>query len=1200
MIGPASKKSGVKGSLAPGGAIGVQLVSGDMDQTAVGTVTFRYGNRLLAFGHPMFGMGAVSLPMTTSYIHDIFPSYQRSFKLASPIQQMGALQQDTQYAIGGTLGAQPDMIPMTVALRDPERRIARTYRVRVMKDPVLTPLLMENVAMEAVETALGQTSDKMVRVGLRMKIDGAEDIVRKNLLYSRDSVGEAALLDFVQSLEITQQNEFARGSIARVDLDIALEPVRRTAHIKSMFADRNRAKAGDTIRISAVLEPIGEPDKTETKVFTFSIPADAPTGTMRIVAMPSSDYWFGQIRIGAPPPDPQNLPELVAAWNRVGPTNVLTVQASTPDPYLLIDRKKVPSPPPSLRKLIGLRKVIGNINSSSAAAYNETQVREAATSYSLTGAQFLSIPVESARDADRSATATVEEKLESKDVTAEVKPIVPTVEINGGYTITDDEGAFNNGAQFLQQLRGWHATGVSAREASTRNSTVPDRMQTAPTRAPSDRPITPSTTSPAPTPSPTPTPAPGPTPTPTPAVLPVDDGKGVARPALRWVQGSAAEFLRGRFERAGVVSDGTVRAAPASRQLATTPEPAGWSIAGDSRGNVYLGTGNSARILKIDASGTVSTFYTGKGVAVTALTTDAAGNVYAGFTPGGDVLRLSPSGQSSRIMAGKAAAIWALEWASAGSLLAASGGEANNSSAIYRIANAAQAADGNGNLVVRLPQKHIRALAVRGDDIFAATAEDGVLYRIDLAGKATALYQITEAASQAGEITSVAAAPDGIYFGTFNSGTVYRWDERTGTTALYASPQTSIFALRRGSDGTIYAATGDKGIVYAITPAANASDVRGVRVLEPKQLQATALNLAPNGDLLIGTANNAAAYRVTAGGEAGLYTSAIFDASNAVTWGALRADGGTWETRSGNTAEPDASWSDWQSATSNDLGELRIASPAARYLQMRARIAPNESIRRVEAVYRARNEAPTVTWTLPQGGEFWRAKKSLTWSGTDPNTDALRYRVWLSNDNATWKPVALKDADASTVEIDTTLWPDGTYRAKVEASDSARNPDDPQQDEAVSAPFVIDNTQPQKLNVSSIRQPNGDLQLEATVLDALSPLTGAEWRFIPIADQKPPAKDAKATTSAKPDAAIKPATAETAKAADKDEDDKDSDWNAMTARDGIFDSRRETVLALASATAVEAARIARGGTAIIEIRVRDAAGNTVTLQLTAS
>src|SRR5690606_11756388 len=45
-----------------GGAIAVQLISGDLSATGLGTVTRVEGDRLVAFGHPMMGGGVTSLP----------------------------------------------------------------------------------------------------------------------------------------------------------------------------------------------------------------------------------------------------------------------------------------------------------------------------------------------------------------------------------------------------------------------------------------------------------------------------------------------------------------------------------------------------------------------------------------------------------------------------------------------------------------------------------------------------------------------------------------------------------------------------------------------------------------------------------------------------------------------------------------------------------------------------------------------------------------------------------------------------------------------------------------------------------------------------------------------------------------------------------------------------------------------------------
>jgi len=84
----------------------------------------------------------------------------------------------------------------------------------------------------------------------------------------------------------------------------------------------------------------------------------------------------------------------------------------------------------------------------------------------------------------------------------------------------------------------------------------------------------------------------------------------------------------------------------------------------------------------------------------------------------------------------------------------------------------------------------------------------------------------------------------------------------------------------------------------------------------------------------------------TAGGEVhlaasalrGIFTSATFDAGRVAEWGALSwtADvpAGTTlvvETRSGDTAAPDESWSAWTAATEGQP----VSSPGARYLQYR-------------------------------------------------------------------------------------------------------------------------------------------------------------------------------------------------------------------------------------------------------------------------
>ena len=72
------------GDMEPGGSIGVQLMRGDMDATAVGTATYVDNNRILAFGHPFFQGGSVQAPAVLAEVHTIMSSVERSFRWPAP------------------------------------------------------------------------------------------------------------------------------------------------------------------------------------------------------------------------------------------------------------------------------------------------------------------------------------------------------------------------------------------------------------------------------------------------------------------------------------------------------------------------------------------------------------------------------------------------------------------------------------------------------------------------------------------------------------------------------------------------------------------------------------------------------------------------------------------------------------------------------------------------------------------------------------------------------------------------------------------------------------------------------------------------------------------------------------------------------------------------------------------------------------
>lgn len=1194
VFGPASKKTGVNANLAPGAAIGVQLASGDIDMTGIGTVTYRLGNRVLAFGHPMFGLGAVSMPMTTAYVHDIFPAYDISFKLGSPIKSVGELQQDTNFAIGGTVGRQAETVPLRISVRDSAKKINKKFNVRLIKDPAFTPMLAQNVAVEALTSTLGLDSDKTVRIAFAMGLKNGPAIHRVNTVYAPEQVMNSALMEMLDALSITQANQYEKGNITSLDLNVEVIQGRKTARIRRVYADRNRVKAGEKVQVSVEMEPTGEPDKTFTRRFTVDVPADAPSGPLRIAASSAGDIFAARSRVGGAPPRPGNFRELLQAYSEIGSENELLIQTSTPRRFLLVDRKKVSNPPPTWSRLVPAAA------STSIGTFNETQEQREKTDWVLSGMESVTIPVESNRDSDRKRPdAPVADDGNTPTVTASIElPDSSSESLDDALDETD--GIFVSRIPKTAELAGKPDFARRAEpllRVLMAQTPSPVRPVPAPARPRTATPVNPTPGTPA-----TGTAAPATTPTPAPTPTAEAGAANIARPAGRWIQRTSADFARGTFDGTLVENDGTIRVGPKNERVVSSAEPVAWSIAANGQGTLYLGTGHSARLLKIE-NGVSRVIYEGPEVAVSALALDNSGNLYAGVSPGGRVLRFRPDGSYQTILQTPQIFIHALAFDASGNLIVATGGE---SGAIYRLSAADAAgramADPAAKPLATLPQKHARSLAVSGDAVYVGTAEDAILYRVDAQGKVTALYQATgtnNSATSAApapaenpggatqtiiiggggatnpntamilnsngllpggggagasgiEILALAAAGNDLYFGTSNSGSIYRWNQATGVQELFKTPGRAIYALEMVGDA-LYAGIGETGEVWRVSNLTG--EVVGARVLDTNQPQVLALTSAGT-QVFAATGNNAAAYEIGGNGGNG-FTSNVFDAGQIVRFGTLRAlaTGANFEFRSGNTLEPDETWSPWKVVENG-------ASPdaaGARYAQYRVKLGEGGSVSRVEVAFRAPNRTPRVAWTSPAGAEFFSGRKTLTWSGADPDKDPLRYKLELIGADDKVQAVQLTTPTATTQEIDTKKYPDGVYRVRISGSDAARNPEDPRGDTATSLPFTIDNTAP-TLD-TPIAKKEGDIwTLNFRGSDVTSPLAGAEWRIVGAT-----------VTEAKP-----------------------GDWQAAASTDGLFDAKTETGVARLDPT-VAPTMFKSGDT--IEVRLRDAAGNASTVRV---
>ena len=122
--------------LRPGAAVSTGLSSGDVSLGAIGTVAYREGSAVWAFGHPLDDLGARSLLLQDAYVYTVVNNPvgaegTSTYKLAVPGHTVGSLTNDTLNAVIGRVGAAPRTIPVKVTVRNGETGRTRTLRSRV-------------------------------------------------------------------------------------------------------------------------------------------------------------------------------------------------------------------------------------------------------------------------------------------------------------------------------------------------------------------------------------------------------------------------------------------------------------------------------------------------------------------------------------------------------------------------------------------------------------------------------------------------------------------------------------------------------------------------------------------------------------------------------------------------------------------------------------------------------------------------------------------------------------------------------------------------------------------------------------------------------------------------------------------------------------------------------------------------------------
>lgn len=653
-------------------------------------------------------------------------------------------------------------------------------------------------------------------------------------------------------------------------------------------------------------------------------------------------------------------------------------------------------------------------------------------------------------------------------------------------------------------------------------------------------------------------------------------GTALASGARIWIVEGASAMAAGQLRGLSVMANGHVGLAPATEVLAAVPEASIWGLAaaGDA---IYIATGDDGRLLQVDTAGQATSVLQVESGPVQAVAVSPTGELVAGV------------GQPARLYRGRGdgtpltpwlewtdSYVWGLTFDARGSLWAALG----ESGRVIQIS-----ADGSQAERYRAPDDHVRSIAAHPEGgVVAGTSGQGLVVRITEAASFVLLdSDFTEITAveigggsiwaagyaggggngAAGGTTNGAASAGGVVVmnsasaGSSLQGGVYRVDPDGRNELVWSSADSGALGLRHRADG-LWFSTAGPGRVFRLA-AGGLADI--VADLDSERVT----GLIESGDgLAVATGAPARVVRLSArSGATGEFISRVRDAGANAHWGELRyrGAGATGELgiylRTGNTAEPDESWSSWQGPASRSGAVLEV--PPARFAQLRAtlnRATAPVSLERIELAYVADNRRPQISdLRIHPAGVVYRENASfedglpfaqlpasvaaalreqeqqsgggagmtvtsfrgrplfvpglrtVTWSASDPDGDALDTKIeFRHEDDIAWK--ALAEPGNGTFTFDTRRVPDGRYQVRVVVEDGADNPEaSVLSAAAASTPFLVDNTPPVIVGLAAEWRPDGAIRVTGSASDATSFLVqlrysvdGSDWRTVWPAD----------------------------------------------------------------------------------------------------
>ena len=383
-------------ALQAGSMISVGLITGDMNMTADGTVTYVDGKRIYAFGHRFLDIGSIEFPFARSEVIASIPTLNSSFKLSVPREWIGTILSDRNTAVAGELGRPSHTVPLTISVRAGSSR-ARDYHLQVVNDRLLTPFLTEAALFSTIDATERTVGVGTMRLRGEVQFEGALPPLRvHDVFVSDNALAQQVSADAVVTLGFVLSAGFANLHLKNMSFTLEQVESKRQLRLAQAWTSTHEVRPGDPLQITALLE--GENGIEVTRTVTYHVPPGAPNGPLNFTVSDANTLNFPDFA-GVAASSLRTPERLIETINSYRASDALYVRVWRQEPSFNVAGQlpggELPDPPPSVMLILADPSASANSN----AALTLTRGAEAARltipigDYVVTGAKTIQVEV---------------------------------------------------------------------------------------------------------------------------------------------------------------------------------------------------------------------------------------------------------------------------------------------------------------------------------------------------------------------------------------------------------------------------------------------------------------------------------------------------------------------------------------------------------------------------------------------------------------------------------------------------------------------------------------------------------------------------------------------------------------------------------------------------------------------------------------